>query len=465
MPRVPLPAASAVARSLPLTRQRVVNCFAQKAPQDARTPYALYGTPGQLGFAVGVLPSPIRAMHTGGNGTPYVIAGDGLYTLSSTGTVAFLGSVAIVAGGFITIATSSTQVAVSSAGHGYVGALSGPIAEISDPDFIGNPVSVEHIDGYFLWCFADGRIQVSSLLAGTDYDALDFASAEGAPDGLVRGVADHREAWLFGSDTIEIWYNSGEADFPFRRRDGAFLERGCLAGATIAKLDNSLVWLGNDRIVYKVDQYAPIRVSTHEVELALAESGRADEARAWCYTQEGHWFYVLWLPNRAALVYDAATQLWHERLSYGRDHWSGGAGCMAYGKSLLGDCDGANVYELDLDTYADNGGVLRSEITYAPIYNDGRWMFFRSVQHEMEVGVGLATGQGDAPVAMLSWSDDGRTWSNERDVPIGPIGAYRQRAICHRLGAARVGRSFRWAITDPVKRVFHGATYAATGGG
>jgi hypothetical protein len=52
---------------------------------------------------------------------------------------------------------------------------------------------------------------------------------------------DHREIWLFGNNTTEIWINIGDPDFPFQRIQGAFLEIGCAAPYSVAKADNSLI--------------------------------------------------------------------------------------------------------------------------------------------------------------------------------------------------------------------------------
>jgi hypothetical protein len=52
--------------------------------------------------------------------------------------------------------------------------------------------------------------------------------SKGAPDNLVGVVNSHRELLFPGTDTLEIWYDSGDADFPFARQGNAFIERGCI---------------------------------------------------------------------------------------------------------------------------------------------------------------------------------------------------------------------------------------------
>ena len=83
------------------------------------------------------------------------------------------------------------------------------------------------------------------------------------------------------------------------------------------------------------------------------------------------------------------------------------------------------------------------------------------LQVDFETGVGLISGQGSDPQAMLQFSkDNGHTWSNEAWVTLGAIGAYLTRAIWWRLGVAR-DWVFKIRITDPVKVVIAGASIDA----
>ena len=79
------------------------------------------------------------------------------------------------------------------------------------------------------------------------------------------------------------------------------------------------------------------------------------------------------------------------------------------------------------------------------------------IRLDMETGVGLATGQGSNPQAMLQISKDGgRTWSRERWATIGAIGKYRNGVEWARLGQCRKFTA-KVRITDPVKTVITAA--------
>lgn len=82
---------------------------------------------------------------------------------------------------------------------------------------------------------------------------------------------------------------------------------------------------------------------------------------------------------------------------------------------------------------------------------DQLWQFFSNFQLDIEAGVGLTTGQGSDPVAMLSWSDDGgHTWSNERWLHFGKIGEYTKRAMLRGSVGRSRDRIWKVVISDPV---------------
>ena len=442
--QVPLAAHSYQARSLPLSAQRLLNLYPEVAPPDAKSKLVLLGTPGLKLFSTGT--NAVRGVHRM-KGILYAVRGTEVYKVASDGASTKLGDV--TGTDDVVMADNGTQLVIVGDDKGWV-VESDAVTEITDPDF-PTPSSVAYIDGYFLFTEKDsGQFFISALYDGMDYDALDFATAESAPDDNVAVFVDHREVWLFGENSIEVWYNSGDAAFPFDRITGATLERGCAGKSTIAKLNNSVFWLGDDGIVYRAEGYTPTRVSTHAIEYAIAKA--TGTPRAWTYTQEGHEFYVLSYDD-GTFVYDASAGLglWHERGSWTLPRWRVECGCACYGKVMVGDYVNGNIYELDLDTYTENGTVISRVAVSPPVHADGKWFKMPYFELEVESGAGLTSGQGSDPQAMLDWSDDGgKTWSNELWAAMGKIGEYTRRSRWTRLGRTR-SRYMRVTISEPVK--------------
>ena len=470
--KTPILGSSYVARSVNAADNRMVNLFPEVVPEGGKEPGFLNRAPG-LKFLQTIGDGPIRALwsHQTSNNNFYVVSGMEVYRVFDLdGTPELIGRVSGT--GPVSIADNGTQIFFACNGPSYIyNQQTRVFAPITDPDFPG-AVTVGYLDGYFVFNEPNSqRVWVTSLLDGTSVDPLDFASAEGSPDGLVAINVDHREAWLFGSDSVEVWYDAGGADFPLVRIQGAFNEIGCAAPFSVAKLDNSLFWLGQDArgqgIVYRANGYTGARVSTHAIEYAIAQYGDISDALAYTYQQEGHTFYVLTFPSaNATWVYDAATQAWHERAGLTNGEFTrhrSNCQCNFKGNIVVGDFENGNIYTLDLQTYADNGSAqkwLRSWRALPTGQNNLKRTTHHSLQLDCETGVGLSTGQGSNPLAMLRWSDDGgHTWSNEHWSPMGGIGQYGKRVFWRRLGMTLKLRDRVYEVsgTDPVKISIVGA--------
>ena len=470
--QTPILGASYVARSINAADNRMVNLFPEMTPDNGQTAAFLNRAPG-LNFLQSVGTGPIRALwaHQTNGSDFYVVSGGEVYKLNSmTGAPTLLGTVSGT--GPVSIADNGTQIFFACNPDGYIyNETTNVFAQITDPDFAG-AVTVAYLDGYFVFNQPNSQIiWVSQLLNGQSVDPLDFASAEGSPDGVVGLIADHRELWVFGTDSVEVWYDSGAADFPLTRIQGAFNEIGCVSAYTIAKMDNGLFWLGTDArgqgIVYRANGYTGQRISTHAIEYAIAQYGDISDAIAYTYQQEGHAFYVLTFPlGNATWVYDVATQAWHERAGWDNGEFTrhrSNCQCNFGGNIIVGDFENGNIYTLDLDVYADNGDIqkwLRSWRALPTGQNNLKRTAHHSLQLNCESGVGLNDGQGSDPQAMLRWSDDGgHTFSNEHWSPMGKIGAYYHRVFWRRLGMTLKLRDRVYEVsgTDPVKIAIMGA--------
>lgn len=472
--QTPILGASYVARSINAADNRLVNLFPEATADGGKTAGFFNRTPG-LKFQQTIGTGPIRALwaHQTNGSDFYVVSGTEFYKVTGlTATPTLLGTV--TGTGPVSIADNGTQIFLACNPDGFIyNEVTNVFAKITDPDFTG-AVTVGYLDGYFVYNEPNSqKVWVTQLLDGTSVDPLDFASAEGSPDGLVAVNVDHREAWLFGTDSIEVWYDAGLADFPLTRIQGAFNEIGCVAAFSIAKLDNALFWLGTDArgqgIVYRANGYTGVRVSTHAIEYAIAQYGNISDAVAYTYQQEGHAFYVLTFPTgNATWVYDVSTQAWHERAGWNTSlgeftrHRSN-CQCNFGGNTVVGDYQNGNIYTLDLSVYADNGGIqkwLRSWRALPTGTNNLKRTAQHSLQLDCESGTGLVTGQGSDPEIMLRWSDDGgHTWSNEHLSKMGKIGEYYRRVFWRRLGMTLKLRDRVYEIsqTDPVKAVIMGA--------
>jgi hypothetical protein len=378
----------------------------------------------------------------------------------------FVGSLQ-TSSGQVSIADNGTDAVIVDGSYGYVVNLTTyAFSQISSASFYGADI-VDYLDDYFIFNRPNTEQFYISGIGATTFDALDFASAEGNPDMLVSLIVDHRELWLFGAESTDVFYNSGNVDFPIERQNTT-LEHGCAAKFSVAKIDNTVFWLGKDKLgqgtVWRAQGYTPVRIGTHALEFAIGGYSDISDAIAYTYQQEGHSFYVLTFPTaNKTWVYDASTNLWHERAYLKPSDGSMNrhrSNCHIFYNNLhmVGDWENGKIYALDMDYYSDNGDPMPAIRTGGHVTNpDALFMFWGELEVFLESGIGLQTGQGSAPIVQLDWSDDGgHTWSNRHNASMGAVGNYQTRARWQRLGRSR-DRIPRITISDPVKRVIIGA--------
>ena len=473
--KTPILGSAYVTRSVNAADNRMVNLYPEIVPEGGKEAAFLQRAPG-LRLLATVGTGPIRGLNSF-NGNLYVVSGEQLYKVDSTYVVTLLGTVS-GSSAPVSMANNGTQLFVACNGPSFVyNSSTLAFGAITDPDFPG-ALTVSYLDGYFVFIEPSSqRVWVTALNDPTSIDPLDFASAEGDPDGLISSIVDHSQVWLFGTSSVEVWYNSGNADFPLQRIEGAFNELGCAATFSVAKLDNSLFWLGQDArgqgIIYRANGYTGQRISTHAVEWQIQQYTDMSDAVAYTYQQDGHSFYVLNFPSaNATWVYDVSTQAWHERAGWINGQFVRHRGnCQTFFNQTItvGDYQNGNIYAFDMEVYADYDRVQKWLRTWRALPT-GQNNLKRTVQHTLqldcETGVGLVSGQGSDPQVMLRWSDDaGHTWSNEHWSGMGAIGQYGRRVFWRRLGMTTKlrDRVYEASGTDPVKVTIVGAELLLNG--
>jgi hypothetical protein len=445
--RIPFGTQSYMHRSRQLSAQRMVNCYLEAVP-SGKTAAAVVSSFGLADFSeVGT--GPLRGALVV-NDRLFVVSGSSLYSVASTGTGTSLGT--IPNSDRVSMASDGTNVVIVTGGLGYIYNGSS-VAIIADVDFPGASV-VDFIDGFFVIIEPDsGRVWTNETAYDpTVWNALDFATAETAPDDLVGLIVDHREVFLFGKESFEVWYNSGDADFILQRTASGYGEIGLLSKFGCTKADNSVYLAAHDCTIRRLDGYTPVIISTVVVSQAIELY--ADKACFACsFIESGHTMIAFCFAE-GTWIYDASTQLWHERQSYGLNKWRAVFAVRVFGKLLIGDSESNKIGEADPDTFAEFDEPLISSGTSPAIGGDGPPMNHRRLELVFERGVGTS-GQAENPQVMLQWSDDdGMTWSSEYWRSLGRTGQYKQRAIWNSLGQARqsCGRVYRYSISDPCRR-------------
>jgi len=334
----------------------------------------------------------------------------------------------------------------------------------------GNTVDI--VDNYFVYNRPSSQQWAASNPLSPITPALSFSSKDGSPDNLVSLIVDHREVYLLGEASSEVWVDVGSFPFPFQRIPGTSTQHGIAAKFSVSRLGNSFAYISRnsrgEAQIMMMNGYIPTRISTHAVEQTLLNQ-YIDDAIAWTYQQEGHECYVISFPTLdLTWVYDIATTMWHKWLSIDNTNTyhrhRGNCSAVFNGKVYVGDFDNGIIYLLDPNNYTDNGQEIRRLRRAPHLVTDLQREYLEELQIQFQPGVGNQSDPGQSPQAMLRWSNDGgSTWSNEHWTSIGAVGLYKNRAIWRRLGWAR-DRVFEVVVTDPVNAVIISANLKASVG-
>lgn len=423
-----------------------------------KSPILAYPTPGLTLFAdLGT--STVRGMCEH-NGVLYASGGNKFYSLNSSGTKTERGTLN-TSSGKVQMATISNQIGMIDGTNGYnYNEDTTTFGEITDPDFIDTATSITSQDEYFIYTKPDtAQFFISDLSDGTTQSSLDFASKLGKSDDLVRAYSHHREVWLMGRTTSEVYFNSGNATFPFERIAGVFVETGCAAVLSAANYGPTLIWLGRSDQgglkVVRADGYTITPISSESIDYQINSLTTTSDAEAYCYEQEGHGFYVLTFPTEGKTwAYDFKTGLWHQRQSYVSSAYTRHLGsCYAYafGKHLIGDYQSGKIYQLNPQVYTENGTAIRRKCVTKPMAAEGRQVTCDRIETEWETGVGT-----NPAIDFRVAKDNGHTFVSLDSKDLGTATDYAHRVYWNSLGRSR-SWVFEISTTMTSKCILRGA--------
>jgi len=471
--------------------QECINFFAEIDPTKQpgnRGVVALYPTPGLVTKVTLPIGAEVRGMRTL-SGEQYVIAVSGscVYKIDTSYTATQVGSLASISGPVsisdnITTSDGLTAYIVDGSNRYTWVASTNTFATLppTDGPWQGATV-VDVVDSYNIYNEPNTQNWACTDLGSSLSTQALYGTKNGSPDNLVSLIVDRRQVYLMGEVTTEVWTDVGNViagitTFPFQRVPGTSIQSGIGAPFSIARFQDSFAFVAKDTrgdsTIEMVNGYTFVKISTHAVEQSLLNEVTSD-AIAYTYQIEGHEMYVVTFPsvgqNGLTWVYDGSTKSWHKWLSWNPTsgqyyrHRSN-CGCYFNNAYLVGDYQNGKIYSVENEVYTEDGETIRRLRRATHLTTDLQRQYFDSFQIQFQPGVGLTTGQGDDPQAMLRWSNDGgSTWSNEHWVSIGKIGQYANRALWRRLGWSR-DRIFEVAISDPIKAVVISAELKASAG-
>jgi Phage stabilisation protein len=390
----------------PWSQQDICNWLPVAAESDGtRTPTMAKTPPGLSPFAR-ISGDPSRGVYDA-EGRLFTVMGNTLYQITPTTAIA-LGSISGT--GRVRFAhnqiTGGNQVLIVNGSAGWVwNTVTSTLTLITDTGYPG-AINARFIDGYLIQIEPARRYAFHSDLADAlAYNTLDRFTSEVSPDLLVSMAVSNNELILFSERTAEFFENTGASQQPFRSKRISF-NKGCAGRYTVAEMDNTVFWLGDDGAFYLLNGYNPQRISTRPIEQAIRGLNWA-QAFAFVWEDSGHSVCYWTFPDGMTFGYDASQQKWHRRESYGFDRWR--VQDLAYWQNrwIAGDFQKGRLWEMDWTYPYEYDEEFVSQITSPVIHDNQSRLLMPRLEVVMDTGMpGVAIRDFVIDVAALSITGD-----------------------------------------------------------
>lgn len=426
-----------------------VNLYVERLPPDAAGEAALLPTPGFQPWGTAT-DTGTRALASIANNRLFAVIGAGLWEFDVNGAATRRGTVSLD-GNPAQIAYNGViggQMAIASGGNIYSYDLTTNV--LSGPYLAGGYTHVAYASGFGLaFNSVTGKVNLSNLNNLTVWSAAQFFQRSLFADPWRAMFVDQNNLiWLIGSDSFEVWYNTGQGTQPWAPLSGLVGVIGIVGPFAYAMAQAGNVWLARNQagqgLLVMTHGGPPESLSSRAMASAVAgysRNGGLADTELVHHQLDAHLFTNITFPRNGTWCYDSVEQSWTRRGkwnpqtgSYGI--WMPRCHVMAFGKHLVGDRDTGIIAELDpsFATELDGTGIRR--LRRAPaLVTEKRRVPIDQLEVLMDVGLGVQLGQGAPPTVLLRVSDDGgRTWSNELRASTGAAGAWRTRVYWTRLG-------------------------------
>lgn len=433
---------------------RLINAFADKAPIGAPDKIIIRRSPGLERMAVADPRVHTRGfLDTGGTEALWIVD-DRVLKFDSAFTVSDVG--ALNGSDLVTVAKNNAvtpdKVVVTSDGCFNL-FNSSPPTSFADSDLPSSPTSVCDFDGYFVWSFGDGKIYASDLNS-VNVNALSFNTEQGL---FIRRVVRYAgRLYAFGDKWTGVYRDAGTQPFPFARE--VTIPRGIVGTHAIAGWEtgwaNQLLWAGDDFVVYRLDGYTPVPISTDDVSRSIQQSvidGKRDQIHAFIYMYGRSAFWVLTCAGDWTWEHNLSTGEWNERRSYQKDAWKGSCSLRMFDRWLIGDTNTGELYQISGTYFLEGLEPLIWQVESGALHAFPNGVVIPRASFNCSMGVGSYPGVED-PKILISWSlDGGYTFSLPVTRRLGGPGRTKSHPYVLNCGLSRgQGVRYRLAVSDPV---------------
>lgn len=130
---------------------------------------------------------------------------------------------------------------------------------------------------------------------------------------VVRVPSKGNMVFVLGKTVVEPWYNQGLQLFPYVRSTAYSIDYGCLNPATIATMDEIVVWLAQNEKSGPIIMFStggmPEKITTDGIDFLFSQLKDPSDSQGMLVRQDGHLIYIInFYTDNISLFYDFNTK-------------------------------------------------------------------------------------------------------------------------------------------------------------
>ena len=189
---------------------------------------------------------------------------------------------------------------------------------------------------------------------------------------VVRFPSKGNMIFVMGKIVTEAWFDTGAQLFPYQRNNQFNIDYGCVSPATVAYMDEYVVWLAQNEksgpIIMYSDGGMPKKITTDGIDYLFAQFQNPQDSQGFLYRQDGHLFYhINFYSDNFSLFYDFNNGKFYNASDENLDFFIAAEVCFFDNQYYFVSQNTGNLYTFDtiFTTYQDTdelGNIVVNEI-------------------------------------------------------------------------------------------------------
>ncbi len=190
---------------------------------------------------------------------------------------------------------------------------------------------------------------------------------------VVRFPSKGNMIFVMGSVVTEAWFDTGAQLFPYQRNNQFNIDYGCIQPATVAYMDEMVVWLAQNEKSGPIIVYSnggmPQKITSSGIDYLFSTLERPQDSQGFLYRQDGHLFYhINFYHDNLSLFYDFNSDKFYHASDQNLNYFIASEVAFFNNQYYFVTKNNGNLFVFDtqIETYQDVDTLGNSQIHEIP---------------------------------------------------------------------------------------------------